>query len=60
MWDGTTFMIELSIFIKNPETQYPIAKAHSLHGSLTRLSPEEMVNEAVANMLGKKIRRINK
>ena len=52
MWDITTYMIELSIFIKKPENEYPIARGHSMHTSLTRLSPEEMVKEVVANMLG--------
>lgn len=54
MWDFGTYMYELTIFIKNPKTEYPIASGHSLHGSLTRLTPKEMVKEAVSNMLGGK------
>jgi len=52
MWDFGTYMFELTVFFKNPETEYPIASGHSLHGSLTRLTQEEMVEEAVINMLG--------
>lgn len=52
MWDITTYMIELSIFIKDPETDFPMARGYSMHTSLTRLSPEKMVAEVVANMLG--------
>lgn len=51
-WDITNYMIELSVFLRNPETEFPIARGYSMHTSLTRLSPEEMVEEVVANMLG--------
>ena len=52
MWDITNYMIELSVFIRNPENNFPIAQGYSMHTSLTRKSPEEMVKEVVANMLG--------
>lgn len=52
MWDITTYMLELSIFIKDPENEFPMARGYSMHTSLTRLSPEKMVEEVVANMLG--------
>jgi len=51
-WDITNYMIELSIFMKNPESEFPIARGYSMHTSLTRLSTEEMVKEVVSNMLG--------
>ena len=45
-------MIELTIFVRNPETEFPVAQGYSMHTSLTRKSPENMVKEVVANMLG--------
>jgi len=51
-WDMTNYMLELSIFIKNPSNEFPMASGYSMHTSLSRKSPEEMVKEVVANMLG--------
>ena len=50
MWDITMYMIELSITLRNPENDYPLAVGNSYHTSLTRLSPEEMVKEVLANI----------
>lgn len=51
MWDITMYMIELTITIRDPKTEYPLASGNSFHTSLTRLSPPEMVNEVVENIL---------
>jgi len=50
MWDITMYMIELTITLRNPANDFPIAKGNSFHTSLTRLSPQEMVNEVLANI----------
>jgi len=54
VWDFKSYMYELTILLKNPETKYPIALGHSLHGSLSKLTPVEMVKEATTNMIGEK------
>jgi hypothetical protein len=50
MWDITMYMLELTITIRDPKTDYPLATGNSFHTSLTRLSPKEMVNEVVDNI----------
>lgn len=50
MWDITMYMLELNIVIRDPKDQMPIASGRSKHGSLTRLSPQEMVDEVVDNI----------
>ena len=49
-WDITMYMIELTITFRDVESSYPIAVGNSLHGSLTRLSSEEMVKEVLDNI----------
>lgn len=49
-WDITMYMLELTINIRNPVTNFPVATGNSMHTSLTRLSPEEMVNEVIGNI----------
>lgn len=51
MWDITMYMLELTITIREPKTDFPLATGNSYHTSLTRLSPPEMVDEVVGNML---------
>jgi type IV pilus biogenesis protein CpaD/CtpE len=53
MWDITMYMIELTVTIREANTDYPIAAANSFHTSLTRLSPKEMVDEVVENIYAK-------
>ena len=53
MWDITMYMLELSISIRDPKTDYPIATGNSYHTSLTRKSPQEMVDEVVDNIYNK-------
>ena len=50
MWDLSMYMLELTITIREPGTDYPMASGHSLHTSLTRKSPEEMVDEVINNI----------
>jgi hypothetical protein len=50
MWDITMYMIELNIAIRNPKTNFPFASGNSYHTSLTRKSPEEMVDEVINNI----------
>lgn len=50
MWDITMYMLELTITIRDPKTDFPLATGNSFHTSLTRLSPTEMVNEVVDNI----------
>lgn len=50
MWDITMYMLELTIVIREPQSDFPLATGNSFHTSLTRLSPQEMVNEVVDNI----------
>lgn len=50
MWDITMYMLELTITIRDPKSDFPMATGNSYHTSLTRLSPKEMVNEVVDNI----------
>lgn len=50
-WDVTMYMIELTITLRDPKTDNPIAMGNSYHTSLTRKSPKEMVDEVVGNIL---------
>lgn len=50
MWDITMYMIELTVVINDPLDGFPIATGYSMHTSLTRLSPEEMVDEVITNI----------
>ena len=50
MWDITMYMFELSVAIREPKDQVPLASGRSKHGSLTRYSPQEMVDEVVDNI----------
>lgn len=50
MWDMTMYMLELTVTIRDPKTDFPMASGNSYHTSLTRLAPKEMVNEVVDNI----------
>ena len=50
MWDITMYMLELTITLRDPQNDFPLATGNSFHTSLTRLSPTEMVNEVVENI----------
>lgn len=50
MWDITMYMLELTITIRDPQNDFPLATGNSFHTSLTRKSPTEMVDEVVENI----------
>lgn len=50
MWDITNYMIELTVYLRDPETDFPLATGNSYHTSLSRRSPEEMVDEVITNI----------
>jgi hypothetical protein len=50
MWDITMYMIELTVVVRNPANDFPVATGNSLHTSLTRKSPTEMVDEVTNNI----------
>lgn len=50
MWDITTYLLELTVTIRNPANDFPLATGNSFHTSLTRKSPEEMVEEVMTNL----------
>jgi hypothetical protein len=50
MWDITMYMIELTVMIRDPANNFPMASANSFHTSLTRKSPPEMVDEVLTNI----------
>jgi len=49
-WDITMYMLELQVSVRDPKTNFPLASAESHHSSLTRKSPEEMVDEVIDNI----------
>ena len=49
-WDITMYMIELTIVVRDPATDFPLATGNSFHTSLTRLSPPAMVDEVTGNI----------
>jgi len=51
LWDITWYMVELTVTVREPITDFPLASGHSTHTSLTRKSPKEMVDEVVDNLL---------
>jgi hypothetical protein len=53
MWDITMYMLELKVSIRDPKTNFPLASGESYHTSLTRKSPEEMVDEVIDNIFKK-------
>ncbi len=50
MWDMTMYLLELTVVIRDPATDFPLATGNSLHTSLTRKSPPEMVDEVLGNI----------
>jgi hypothetical protein len=51
-WDMSMYMLSIAIKIRDPETDFPLAEGISMHTSLTRKKPEEMVREALMNIFG--------
>jgi len=55
MWDITMYLLQLTVTVRDPKTDYPMATANSYHASLTRLSPTEMVDETLDNIYRGKV-----
>jgi len=55
MWDITMYMLELTITLRDPKTDFPLASGNSYHTSLTRKSPEEMVDEVINNIFKRSV-----
>lgn len=49
-WDITMYLLELTIIVRDPTSDFPLASGNSLHTSLTRLSPKDMVAEVTDNI----------
>jgi hypothetical protein len=50
MWDITLYLLELTVTLRDPTNAFPIALGNSYHTSLTRKSPEKMVDEVMTNI----------
>ncbi len=53
MWDLTMYMIELTVTVRDKNSDFPLATGNSMHTSLTRKSEEEMVDEVLTNLFTK-------
>ena len=51
MWDITLYLLELTVTLREPVHNQPLAFGNSYHTSLTRLSPQEMIEEVLSNIL---------
>jgi len=54
MWDFTPYMLELTITLRDPINNYPLAIGNSLHTTLSRKSADEMVDEVLTNIFNAK------
>lgn len=52
-WDMTMYMLELSITFRDPASGYPLATGKAMHGSLSRRSPQAMVEETLGLIFNK-------
>jgi hypothetical protein len=59
MWDITMYLLRLNITFRDPATNATMAQGSSYHTSLTRLSPEEMVEEVLTNIFNAKKGKIS-
>jgi hypothetical protein len=50
-WDITMYMLELTVQVRDPKTEFPLATGYSMHTSLTRKSPPDMVDEVLTNIM---------
>ena len=51
MGHNTLYFLELTVTLREPKNNQPLAVGNSYHTSLTRLSPIEMVDEVIENIL---------
>lgn len=49
-WDITLYLLELTITVRNPASNFPMAVGNSFHTSLTRETAETMVKEVTTNI----------
>ncbi|WP_456445142.1 hypothetical protein [Thiolapillus sp.] len=49
-WDISWYMVELTVKLTDGKSGKHLAAAHSIHTSLTRKSPKEMVNEVLTSL----------
>jgi hypothetical protein len=57
MWDITMYLLELTLTIRDPANNFPMANANSYHTSLTRKSPPEMVDEVLTNIFNEQAKK---
>jgi hypothetical protein len=57
MWDITMYMLELTLTVRNPVNNFPMANANSYHTSLTRKAPPEMVDEVLTNIFNEQAKK---
>lgn len=50
VWDITLYLLELTVTLRDATNNFPLAVGDSYHTSLTRKSPEEMVDEVMTNI----------
>ena len=50
VWDLTLYLLELTVTLRDATNGFPLAVGNSFHTSLTRKSPEEMVDEVMTNI----------
>lgn len=50
-WDITTFLIEMTITFRDPDTRGAFAIGTSYHTSMSRLNPAEMIDEIISNLI---------
>lgn len=58
-WDITMYMVELTITLRDPKTDFPLATGNSYHTSLTRKSQKGMVDEVLTNIFFSKEKQQN-
>ena len=51
MWDITMYMLELTVVIREPASNFPLVTGNSMYTSLVRKSEKEMIDEVVGNIL---------
>ncbi|HHM04305.1 MAG TPA: hypothetical protein ENJ19_01000 [Gammaproteobacteria bacterium] len=53
VWDMTTYMLELNVQFRDPDTDFVFASGTSYRTSLARKPPEYMIEEVLSKMLGR-------
>jgi hypothetical protein len=51
------YMLELTLTVRNPANDFPMASANSYHTSLTRKAPPEMVDEVLTNIFNEQAKK---